>query len=461
VNPFRVVICGRPNVGKSSLFNAVLRRRVAIVDPTAGVTRDRVEARVERPGGSFFLMDTGGIGQFDNALLKDEIERQIQYALQDADLIVLVVDAGDGCLPADAEIARRLRHLDKPVVLVANKCDGVQQERASADFMRLGFGAPIAVSARERYGVEELVETILERMPEDAGEEPEDPADGEAVVDDPNRPIRIAIVGKVNSGKSTLMNLLVGSERVIVSPLAGTTRDSIDAPFEWHGRKFIAVDTAGIRKHRAVDGTPDFYSQGRAEESIRRCDVVLFLIDATREISQIDKAIARTVADSARPVVLCITKWDLAQQAGKTPDEYEPYVHQQLHALAFAPVCFMSALTKFNVDAALKTAIDLYVQSSYRVGTGELNRVIEQSESRQVPRVGRGKFPKMYYATQTGVRPPTFVVFVNEGKLFGDEYARYMANRMRQCFPFGEVPLRVFFKERRRTEKGKPNRRSP
>lgn len=460
MKPFRVVICGRPNVGKSSLFNAILRRRVAIVDPTAGVTRDRVEARVERPAGAFFLMDTGGIGQFDNALLKDEIERQIQYALDGADLIVLVVDAADGCLPADAEIARRLRQLDKPVVLAANKCDGVQQERASADFLRLGFGDPIAVSARERYGVEELVETIFDHIPE-SDDESEADAGEAADADDPNRAIRIAIVGKVNSGKSTLMNLLVGSERVIVSPLAGTTRDSIDAPFEWHGRKFVAVDTAGIRKHRAVDGTPDFYSQGRAEESIRRSDVVLFLIDATREISQIDKSIARTVADSARPVVLCITKWDLAQQAGKTPDEYEPYVHQQLHALAFAPVCFMSALTRFNVDAALKTAIDLYVQSSYRVGTGELNRVIEQSESRQVPRVGRGKFPKMYYATQTGVRPPTFVVFVNEGKLFGDEYARYMANRMRQCFPFGEVPLRVFFKERRRTEKGKPNRRSP
>jgi GTPase len=455
VNPFHVVICGRPNVGKSSLFNAIVRRRIAIVDPTAGVTRDRVEARVERPGGSFFVMDTGGIGQFDEALLKHEIERQIQYALDEADLIVLVVDAKDGCMPADGEIARRLRQLDKPVLLVANKCDGVQQERATSEFVRLGFGDElIQVSARERYGVEDLVEAILDRIPRENELEPEN-----IDYDDPDRPIRLAIVGKVNSGKSTLMNLLVGKERVIVSPLAGTTRDSVDAPFEWNGKKFVAIDTAGIRKHRAVDGTPDFYSQGRAEESMRRADVVLFLLDATREISQIDKGIARTVADSARPVVMCITKWDLAQQAGKTPDEYEPYVKQQLHALSFAPICFMSALTKFNVDAALRIATEVFVQSSYRVGTGELNRVIEQSESRQTPRVGRGKFPKMYYATQTSVRPPTFVVFVNEGKLFGDEYARYISNRMRQCFPFGEVPLRVHFKERRRTERGKPKQK--
>lgn len=473
-----VVICGRPNVGKSSIFNAILGRRVAIVDPTAGVTRDRVNALVERGRRRFMLVDTGGIGQFDEMLLRDEVEHQIEIALEGSDLILFLVDARDGVLPADEEIARKLRALGKPIVVVANKCDGINIERELGPVYRLGFGEPFPVSAVAGFGVQDLVEHVLDQLPgsvadaddddgppaDDEAEETADPEGADAFGErnfrgrDPKRPIRLAIVGKVNSGKSTLVNLLVGEQRVIVSDLAGTTRDAIDVPFDRLGRRFVAVDTAGLRKRRVVEGTPDFYAQGRAMEAIRRADVVLLLVDASRKISQIDKALASAIAKTAKPVVIGVTKWDLAQAEGKTPEQYKPYIQQQLPLLDFAPVTFLSALNDFNVDGTLRVAKSLFDQAGHRVATGELNRVIEQSEARRFPRTSAGKFPKVLYATQTGVHPPTVVVFVNDARLFGDEYARYLSNRLRESFPFDEIPLRVLFRERR---PGTPNQGPP
>ncbi|MBI4878211.1 MAG: ribosome biogenesis GTPase Der [Planctomycetes bacterium] len=436
------VICGRPNVGKSSLFNAMLRRRVAIVDPTAGVTRDRVAARVERTSGAFLLVDTGGIGLFDDVALKDEVESQIEAALCSADLVLLVVDVRDGVLPADEAIARELRILGKPILLVVNKCDGAANERVLGPFYSLGLGEPRAVSALERFGVEALVEDILERLP--CREEPQH-EEGDA-------PIRLAVVGKVNSGKSTLVNLLVGEQRVIVSEMPGTTRDAVDVPFARGGRRFIAVDTAGIRKRRVVEGTADFYAQARASEAIRRSDVVLLLIDAARKFSQIDKGIASEVGRSGKPVVIGVTKWDLARDAGKIPEDYRAYLAQQLPMLDFAPVVFLSAVEDFNVDAALDAVAAVYAQAGYRAPTGPLNRIIEEAETRRFPRVKKSRVPKILYVTQTAVRPPTIIVFVNDRKLFGDEYARYLANRLREQLPFNEVPLRIHFRDRRRPE---------
>lgn len=475
------VICGRPNVGKSSLFNALLKRRVAIVDPTAGVTRDRVTAELRRGRKSCLLVDTGGMGLFDEIALKDEVERQIGIALALADVVVFVVDTKDGVLPADQQIARELRTLRKPLILAVNKCDGAQLERDAAQFYELGLGEPIAVSAVEKLGVENLAEAILEHSPYDAGED----ASGDEAADDeeaaverasramdeddgaggddgdparepsdplepqiPDRPIRIAIVGKVNSGKSTFLNKVVGEERAIVSDIPGTTRDAIDAPFMHRGRRFIAVDTAGLRKRRVVEGTPDFYGQSRATEALRRADAVLLLVDATRKVSQIDKGIASAIANSSKPVVVGVTKWDLAKAAGKTPGEYEPYLRQQLPNLEFAPIVFLSAMTGFNVGALLDVVVAVYEQSFVRVPTALLNRVIENSFQTRAPRVGRGKFPKILYATQTGVHPPTFVLFVNEKKLFGGEFARFLGNRLREAFPFKEVPMRIHFRER-------------
>ncbi len=441
-----VVVCGRPNVGKSSLFNAILKRRVAIVDPAAGVTRDRVTARVERGDRAFLLVDTGGIGQYDDAELKTEIEHQIDTALEIADLILFLVDARDGVIPADEVIAKELRSLNKPILLVANKCDGVSIEREVPSLYALGLGEPRPVSALERFGVEALIEEILDLIPPSA-EESRGP--------DEARPIRLAIVGKVNSGKSTLVNLLVGEDRVIVSEIPGTTRDAVDVAFERGGRRFVAVDTAGIRKRRVVEGTADFYGHARANEAIRRADVVLLLVDATRKISQIDKGIAHEIAGSARPVVIGVSKWDLAEEAGKRPEEYRAYLAQQLPMLEFAPVTFLSSLTAFNIDETLDVVASLEEQSGYRAGTGALNRIIDEAITRRFPRVGRGKFPKILYVTQTGTHPPTFVVFVNDKKLFGDEYARYLANRLREQLPIEEVPLKIHFRERKKAEEKK------
>lgn len=504
-----VVICGRPNVGKSSLFNALMKRRIAIVDPTAGVTRDRVMASLDRYGASFQLVDTGGLGLFDEIQLKDEVERQIGIALDLADLVLFVVDAKDGLLPHDQEIARRLRTLDKPILLVANKADGAVFEREAAQFLRLGLGEPIVASALEKMGIEPLCEAIVDELkrqslfvpsgglPDESGviddvgdfdelaldeieaaDEAFDAAAGDAPYSDddelaaddegneegdgesddgktaiPERPIRLAIVGKVNAGKSTFMNRVVGEERVIVSPLAGTTRDAIDAPFTHRGIDFIAIDTAGLRKRRVVEGTPDFYGVSRAKEAIRRCDVVLLFIDATRDVSQIDKALAQAVAFSSKPVVLCVSMWDVAEQSGRTPDEYLPYLKQQLPLLEFAPIVFLSTHQDFNVDETLEIAADVHAQANFRAPTGLLNRALEQAFATEKPRVSRGKIPHVLYVTQTRVRPPTFVVFVNDKKLFGGEWARFLANRLRDTFPFAEVPLRIHFRERKRKEK--------
>lgn len=441
-----IVLCGRPNVGKSSLFNALLRRKVAIVDPTPGVTRDRVEAVIERRGRALRVVDTGGVGGADAWELLPDVEAQIETALALADLVVLVVDAKEGLTPADREVARRLRRLGRPVVVAANKCDGVRVEREAIEFTALGFGDPVALSARTRRGVEDLVDRVLEQLPE----HPE--ASGEAEDARRERPLRVAVVGKVNSGKSTLVNRLSGEDRVIVSPMPGTTRDAVDVEFELGGRRFVAVDTAGLRKRRVVEGKPDFYAQARAESAILRSQAVVFLLDATREISQVDKAIGRRVAESGRPVVLALSKWDLAEAAGRTLDAFEPYVRRRLPMLDFAPLSALSATEGTGVEETFSLLVELHAQSGHRVGTGELNRVVARAMERRFPRVGRSKVPKLRYVTQTGVHPPTFVVFVNDRRLFGDEYRRYLARRLRVDLPFGEVPLRIVFRDQKREE---------
>ncbi len=495
-----VVICGRPNVGKSSLFNALLKRRVAIVDPTAGVTRDRVAAQIERFGAKFQLVDTGGLGLFDEIQLKDEVEYQIGIALDLADLVLFVVDAKDGLMPHDAEIARRLRTLKKPIMLVANKADGSNLEREAAQFLRLGLGDPVCVSALERLNIDGLLEDIVDHLRarglvapresendslvaanEDesalAFDDESDGLDPDIDLEDLERmesavgeeapptgsrtgPIQIAIVGKVNSGKSTFVNRVVGENRVIVSPIAGTTRDAIDAPFVHKGQEYVAIDTAGLRKRRVVENTPDFYGVSRANEAIRRADVVLLFVDSERDVSQIDKSLAQVVARSTKPVVVAVTKWDLATAQGKTAKDYLPYLHQQLPLLEFAPVVFLSTHTGQNVGKILDVVKDVYEQAGFRAPTGVLNRVLEQAFAMEKPRVGRGKFPKVLYLTQTRVRPPTFVVFVNEAKLFGDEWARFLANRLRETFPFSQVPLRIHFRERKRVP-GRPGGDAP
>ncbi|HGY91700.1 MAG TPA: ribosome biogenesis GTPase Der [Planctomycetes bacterium] len=441
MNPACIAIVGRPNVGKSSYFNAVIGRRIAIVEPTPGVTRDRVSVPIERGGRIFELVDTGGIGIVDEAMLNEDIEGQIDMALHLADAVVFIVDGKDGPTALDRQVADRLRPLGKPVVLAVNKIDHPNRESAVLEFHALGMGEPIPLSAQEGFGVEAVLERAIEILP-DRFRVPET-----EVEDEDDGLLKLAFVGKRNVGKSTLLNQLAGDDRVIVSDLAGTTRDAVDADIDFHGRRFRAIDTAGIMKKQKVKNSIDFYSQARTEAAIRRADVVLFLFDATLEVSQVDKKIARQLVDAGRPSVLVINKWDLARE-GMSTEEYLEYLTSRLPGLHYAPVVFISALEKMNLEGAIDVAFDLHAQAQVRIGTGELNRVLEQAFERRKPGGRDGYKAKVFYGTQVDRTPPTFIIFVNDPSLFPANYQRYIENRLREAFAFEEIPLQVFFRRR-------------
>lgn len=431
-----IAVVGRPNVGKSSYFNAVVGRRVAIVEPTPGVTRDRVSADIDCGGRVVQLMDTGGIGVVDEMALDADIENQIDLALHLADVVIFLVDGRDGVTPLDETVAEQLRKLKKPLILGANKIDHPSRENLAMEFYSLGLGDPIALSANEGLGVEEVLDAAVALLPEDAVVEPNE-----------EQLPKIALVGKRNVGKSTLLNHLAGEERVIVSDIAGTTRDAVDVTLEFEGRRFIAIDTAGVMKKGKVGSSIDFYSQARTEGAIRRADVVLFLFDPTLDISQVDKKLAMQVSDACRPCVLVVNKWDLAQDSIKT-GEFMDYLADRLPGLHFAPAVFISALEELNTSGLMDVAFDIAEQAGRRVGTGELNRVLEDAFARRRPGGKHGYKAKMFFGTQVETSPPTFVVFVNDPSLYPANYQRYVENRLREAFEFSEIPIRVFLRKR-------------
>ena len=434
-----VAIVGRPNVGKSSLFNSLSRARISIVEPTAGVTRDRVSTICNVDQHYFELVDMGGHGIVDRDDLGEHVERQIQFALARADLILFVVDARDGLTPLDRQTAALLRGHRSPVVLVANKVDEPAMEAQIGEFARLGFGEPLPVSATSGLGRSRLVEIILESLGDRSMEAPPDPV------------MKVAIVGKRNAGKSTFINALAGEERVIVSEIPGTTRDSIDVRFEKDGRTLIAIDTAGLQKKRKLMDEPiDYYAFVRARRAIQRADVVLFLIDATVPIGQVDKALAQAVLEVYKPCVLVVNKWDLAKGQAAT-DEYGDYLDKALPQLDFAPISFTSANAGRNVYATIDLASMLCKQAKTRVSTGKLNQVIQDAVAQNAPRPRRGgRAPKVLFATQVSTEPPTIVVFVNGTELVTADYERFLANRLRERLPFEEIPIRLVFRSRRR-----------
>lgn len=435
-----VAIVGRPNVGKSSLLNALSGRMISIVDPTAGVTRDRVSTVCEMDELYFELVDTGGYGIEDSAQLTADVEQQIAYAIDQASLILFVVDIRDGLTPLDREVAALLRREEHPVVLVANKTDNERQKAQAADFFPLGFGEPLCVSAKHGQGRQELIETILDHVRAVAGEEPAEPV------------MKIALVGRRNVGKSTFVNSLAGQQRVIVSEVPGTTRDAVDVQFEIDGRTLIAIDTAGVRKKSKLADSIEFYSYARATRSIRRADVVLFLIDATVPISQVDKKLGAYIAEHDKPVVLVINKWDLAKDRSHSA-AYDEYLDKTLPELRYAPMTFVTAEKGKNVQATIDVAQSLFKQAGQRVGTGRLNEALKRALDVRGPSSKRGvKPPKIYYATQVGVRPPTIVLFVNNPTLISEEYRRFLLNRMRESLPFEEVPIRLLFRSRHRDQ---------
>ncbi len=435
-----VAIVGRPNVGKSSLFNALARRRASIVDPTAGVTRDRVSAICDIDDTYFELIDTGGHGIVDRDDLEEHIERQILCAIDQAHLIILVVDSREGLNPLDHDTADLLRRHDQVerVRVVANKVDEPHMDTGIGEFARLGFGDPLAVSAISGNGRTALRAMILEAISGVAGEIPADPV------------MKIVVVGKRNAGKSSFINSLAGEERVIVSEIPGTTRDSIDVRFEKDGRTLVAIDTAGVRKKAKIADDIEFYAYSRAIRSIRRADVVLFMIDATLPVGHVDKHLANLIAGEYKPCILVVNKWDLAKGRASSAD-YDEYLTKVLPEVSYAPVAFTSAVTGRNTYSTIDLAASLFKQSCERVGTGRLNQALQQALAANTPGSKHGrKTPKFFYATQVSTRPPTIILFVNGPGLVTQNYERFLRNRFRETLPFSEIPIRLVFRSRRK-----------
>jgi GTP-binding protein len=435
-----VAIVGRPNVGKSTLLNALARRRISIEAPRPGTTVDRVTAVVDREGALFEAVDTAGIVDQPDSEVMAQAQAQVSAALDLADAVLFVVDVREGLTAPDRRIAERLRRGRVPVVVVANKADAARTAGQEAEFFALGFGQPVVTSALTRRGLDDLAEAVHAAIP---------PEKRAGAAPDPG--LKIAIVGRRNVGKSTMVNAFAGETRVVVTDVPGTTRDSVDVRLEIGGKTVTLIDTAGLRRKARHDPL-DHFGRVRTERSLRRCDVVFFLVDASEPVSIVDKQVANAIVEAGKPVVLVLNKWDLAQKAKKVSGEYETYYDEVLPMLDFAPIVCASGKTGLSLKTLLQIASDLHDQSGTRVPTSWLNRLIEEAQDWHAPSA-RGKLPKIYFAKQTGTHPPEFVLVVNKAEYFSEEYRRYIENRLRGHLPLAEVPIRVTFESKRRREK--------
>jgi GTP-binding protein len=438
----QVVIVGRPNVGKSSLLNWLAGRRISIVDDQAGVTRDRVTHFMEHNARFFELVDTGGIGIQDADNLAKQVEEQVEAALDTADLILFVVDSRAGIAPLDEEVARRLRYIEKPVLCIANKTDDEQLDYAADEFYKLGRGRLIKVSTLQNRGKKDLLDAIHAKLPPFVMfEQPPQEAD-----------MKVAIVGRRNTGKSTFVNTLAKAERMIVSEIPGTTRDSVDVRFELDGKTFIAIDTAGVRRHRSIRSDIEFYSFHRAQRSIRRADVVLLFFDCTQRLSKVDKQLSKYIADQYKPCIFVVNKWDLLY--GQMPTErWVDYLRDAFPTMWHVPIAFVTGQTGKNVKALLNHAQMLFKQSLERVPTGRLNKLVRLALEKHPPPMHGMVRPKIFYATQVGVQPPTIVLMCNQPRGFSDQYRRFLLRVLRDNLKFGEVPIKMYLQKRRRDDK--------
>jgi GTP-binding protein len=427
-----VAIIGRPNVGKSSLLNALAGDMISIVEPTAGVTRDRVSTIINNGDSYFELIDTGGYGIVDRDDLTSHIDRQIFQAIESASLVLFVVDIRDGITPLDERVAQLLRKQKLPFILVANKADEVRMFPSAGEFAKLGFGEPLCISALNRLNKAELLEAIQKKLAHIPTTEPKKPV------------MKIAVVGKRNAGKSTFINSIAGEERVIVSEVPGTTRDSIDVRFERHGKPFVIIDTAGVRKKSKMADSIEFYSFARAQRSVKRADVILLLIDSTVPISTPDKKLASFIAEQCKPCILVVNKWDLAKDTASS-DDYAVYLGKLFPWLNYAPIAFTTATESKNVQGVLDLAMELFKQATMKISTSNINKAIEIiKEERTTGSKKGGKLPKVYYATQLSVSPITLLLFVNDSTLFDENYRRFVVGRLREILPISEVPIRLF-----------------
>ncbi len=465
-----VAIVGRPNVGKSTFFNRMIGERVAIVEDMPGTTRDRIYGDTDWNGREFTLIDTGGlelgseipVGQVgldgQPGDIMKRVQSQAELAIEEADVIVFMVDARDGITAADQEVANLLRRTKKPVLLAANKADNAARRQDAVEFYSLGLGEPIVLSSIQGVGTGDLLDCIVEELPP-PGEESEESEDEDIA--------RIAIVGRPNVGKSSLLNATLGVERSIVSEVPGTTRDAIDTEMEFQGRKLILIDTAGIRRRGRIGPGVEKYSVLRASRAIERCNVALLLIDASEGLAAQDTHIAGEIDEQTKGVVVVVNKWDLAQAQRRSaregqlphPDEeiesaesYRKIIAEGLKFIPYAPIVFASAKTGYHVQSLLETALNIAEMRYLRVPTSRLNEVVQDAIRRHHPGVVRNRLLKVYYATQTRVNPPTFVFFVNDPALVHFSYERYLENRLRDAFSFKGTAIRIQFRGRTKEE---------
>ena len=431
-----VAVVGRPNVGKSTLFNQLAGKRIAIVEDTPGVTRDRLYADTEWLNYKFTMIDTGGIEPGSRDELLQQIRYQAEIAIDTADVILFLTDGKEGITSTDRDVADMLRKSEKPVVLAVNKIDRPEDEDSLYEFYNLALGDPISISASHKRGIGDLLDEIVRHFkPEDMEEEDEDV-------------IKIAVVGKPNAGKSSLVNKLLGEERVIVSEIPGTTRDAIDTPLEINGQKYIIIDTAGIRRKSRIDNTLERYSVVRALSAIRRCDIALIVIDSTQEVTEQDTKIAGLVHEEGKGSILVMNKWDVIEKNTSTMSKYRKRLMEDLSYMTYAPSVFVSAKTGQRVDRIMELVSFVYSQYTFRISTGVLNDCLADAIAVNEPPSDKGRRLKILYGTQVSVKPPTFVLFVNDQELMHYSYKRYLENYFRKTFGLEGTPLHIIVREK-------------
>ena len=436
-----VAVVGRPNVGKSTLFNRLAGERISIVQDTPGVTRDRIYADVEWTGRKFTLIDTGGMEIGTEDIIVKQILQQAEIAIETADVILFVTDVKSGVTDDDKQVANMLRRTKKPVVLAVNKVDSIKKDSMDIyEFYELGIGDPMAISAGQALGLGDMLDEVIAHFPEQIQQEQEETA------------IKVAIIGKPNVGKSSLINKILGEDRLIVSNVPGTTRDAIDSPIEIEGQKYIFIDTAGMRRKSKIKEEIERFSIIRAVAAVERCDVAILVIDANEGITDQDTKIAGIAHERGRAAIIAVNKWDYIEKNDKTMNQYLKDIGNELAYMPYAPKVFISALTGQRINRMLELIQTVYQNHALRISTGLLNDVLIEATAMQQPPADKGRQLKLYYMTQVSVKPPTFVIFVNDRELFHFSYRRYIENQLREAFGFVGTPIHFIVREKGRED---------
>ena len=434
-----IAVVGRPNVGKSTLFNKIIGSRLAIVEDSPGITRDRLYADTEWLNHKFTIIDTGGLDPESEQFIAKQVFRQAEIAMDMADVILFVVDGKSGILEADRAVANMLRKVRKRVLLVVNKIDApAKQENEIYEFYSLGLGDPIPISAGQALGLGDMLDEVVRLFPPVSGDEEEEEI------------IRVAVVGKPNVGKSSLINRILGEDRVIVSDVPGTTRDAVDTPFEHKGQKYVFIDTAGLRRKSKIKENIERYSIVRAVSAVERADVCVLLIDAAEGITEQDTKIAGIAHERGKAAIIAVNKWDIIEKDTNTMRKFSDKIDVDLAYMPYAPKLFISALTGQRVNKLFELIYTVYQNNAMRISTGLLNDVIIEATAIHQPPTDKGKALRIYYATQVSVKPPTFILFVNDSKLMHFSYKRFLENRLRDAFGFGGTPIHFIVRERER-----------